>query len=130
MKNGRRAQAEQMPLPRNREKYGTLWETWWQSVQPTWRGKALAHTIPSSGDWAPLLCGGANGLVLVILALAWWMQADSESGNTDPRITVAIDDVSWALVNLRAALAGNRGNGEKRGPDGSAEKQRATKRYA
>jgi len=110
LKNGRRSQADQMPRLEHIEEYGGRWNTWWQAMQPSWRGESLSQVIPPEAGWSHLLCGGPNGVLTVILALAWWMQGSSRGTGTDlSRIEAAVEDVSWALVQLRMALVGDEG---------------------
>ena len=56
----------------------------------------------SSVSWSHLLCGGPNGILLVILALAWWMKCSMET-NPLP-IEEAALDITWVLARLRLAL--------------------------
>ena len=56
----------------------------------------------SAGSWSHLICGGPNGLLLVVLALAWWMTSSTGS-NSSPTKEAALD-VTWVLVQLRLAL--------------------------
>ena len=116
-----------MPIPVNAEKFGALWNSWWKVIQPIWRGKSLSRVVPLDANWSPLLCGGANGLLLVILALAWWMKATNDSTST--AIMAAIDEVNWALIQLTTALQSNKANGKKRQPESSAIQEQAPKRY-
>ncbi|KAF8227944.1 hypothetical protein L208DRAFT_1157924, partial [Tricholoma matsutake] len=74
LKNGRRLQADQMPQLKNIKDFGNCWFAWWKAIQPGWRGDELSQLIPSDPSWSQLLCGGVNGFLVVILALAWWMQ--------------------------------------------------------
>ena len=117
LKGGRRSQADQMPLLNNIEDFGTSWNSWWRAMQPSWRGEALLRDAPVKDDWRPLFCGGANGLLVVIVALAWWIQAiSSDSGSDWSHIEAAVDEVGWAVVQLRTALIGDVSNsiGKKR----------------
>ena len=80
-------------------------------MQPSWREPESPFDIPSevsANSWSNLLCGGPNGLLLVILALAWWMRSSSET-DLSP-IKDAATDVTWVLDQLRLALeVGNKG---------------------
>ncbi|KAF9508558.1 hypothetical protein BS47DRAFT_1270597, partial [Hydnum rufescens UP504] len=54
--------------------YSRGWLGWWGNSQPSWRqrdsnGKLLQC---GSGSWDCLMIGGINGLLLYIMALAWW----------------------------------------------------------
>jgi hypothetical protein len=67
----------------------------------------------------------------VILALAWWMQGNSKGTGTDlSQIQAAVEDVSWALVQLRMALVGDQGKHKKQQPEDSADEELpAAKKY-
>ena len=111
LKNGRRTQANQMPVISNPEDYGDRWNAWWWSMQPSWRDPDTPFEVPSeasAASWSHLLCGGPNGVLLVILALAWWMKNRTDSNSS--QIEEAARDVAWVLHRLRMALdVGNKG---------------------
>lgn len=111
LKNGRRTQADQMPEINNTKEYGDRWNAWWWSMQPSWRDPESPFDMPSNvsaGSWSHLLCGGPNGHLLVILALAWWMKYGA--GPHLLEIKDAAIDVAWVLGELELALdAGNKG---------------------
>ena len=94
-----------MPEINNSKEYGDRWNAWWWGMQPSWRDPESPFDMPSeasAGSWSHLLCGGPNGLLLVILALAWWMKC---SAGTNPSpIEEAAIDVTWVLAQLRLAL--------------------------
>ena len=94
-----------MPVINDPQEYGDRWNAWWWSMQPSWRDPESQFDIPSEssvGSWSHLLCGGPNGLLLVILALAWWMK--SSTGSNSSLIEDAAIDVTWALDQLGLAL--------------------------
>ncbi|KAF8233549.1 hypothetical protein L208DRAFT_1070299, partial [Tricholoma matsutake] len=101
LKNGWWLQANQMPQLKNIKDFGNHWLAWWKAIQPGWRGDELSQLIPSDPSWSQLLCGAVNGFLVVILALAWWMQGNTSSGDSDlPHLKTAVVDVSWTLVQL------------------------------
>jgi len=119
-----------MPEVSDSVEYGDRWNAWWWSMQPSWRHPDSPFDISpeaSAGSWSHLLCGGPNGLLLVILALGWWMKF-STATNLSPIEEAAID-VTWVLTQLRSALdVGNKG--KKRELDiGPDEDLPSTKRY-
>jgi hypothetical protein len=120
-----------MPRLEHIEEFGGHWNTWWQAMQPSWRGESLSRVIPPEGGWSHLLCGGPNGFLTVILALAWWIQGDSRGTGTDlSQIEAAVEDVSWALVQLRMALVGDEGKHKKQQLEDSASEEVPTaKKY-
>lgn len=99
-------------------------------MQPDWRGKSFPQEVPSDANWAPLLCGGANGILLIVLALAWWIQASDGSGKTNDQITAAVNDVTWVLGHLKGAFANGKSNGRKRKNESAMGKHPSAKRYA
>ena len=121
-----------MPEVNDLKEYGDRWNAWWWGMQPSWRDPESPFTMPSeasAGSWSHLLCGGPNGLLLVILALAWWMK--SNAGNDSSIIKEAAIDVTWVLGQLRSAS--DIGNKDKKreleiGP-GNLEDQPSAKRY-
>jgi len=131
LKNGRRLQGNQMPQLKNIKDFGNRWLAWWKAIQPGWRGDELSQLVPSDPSWSQLLCGGANGFLVVILALAWWMQGNTSSGGSDlPHLKTAVVDVSWTLAQLKIALDAREDQGKKRGIDNAdTEELPATKKY-
>ena len=103
-------------------------------MQPSWRDPKSPFDMPSeasAGSWSDLLCGGPNGLLLVILALAWWMK--SSAGTNLSPIKKAAMDITWVLAQLKLALNVQVGDkGKKReleiGPDDS-DNHPPAKRY-
>ena len=94
-----------MPEVNDPKEYGDRWNAWWWSMQPSWRDPESPFDLPSeasAGSWSHLLCGGPNGLLLVILALAWWMKG-SAGTNLSPIKEAAID-ITWVLDQLKLAL--------------------------
>lgn len=110
-----------MPEVNDPKEYGDRWNGWWWSMQPSWRDPESPFDMPSETSavsWSNLLCGGPNGLLLVILALGWWMKSCYET-NPSP-IEEAAVDVTWVLAQLTTALEASN-KGKKReleiGPD-------------
>ena len=94
-----------MPVVNDPKEYGDRWNAWWWSMQPSWRDPEAPFDMPSeasAGSWSHLLCGGPNGLLLVILALAWWIKCSTRT-NLSPIEEAAID-LTWVLAQLRLAL--------------------------
>lgn len=94
--------------------YGSAWRTWWASMQPDWRGEnttwpLLRRVIGSQdeasegSEWAPLLKGGENGMVLALLSLSWWL---AKAKGKEKKIgDEALDDACWVLEQLIAKLS-------------------------
>jgi len=132
LKNGRRTQENQMPVVNDPKEYGDRWNAWWWSMQPSWRDPESPfdkRSDASAASWSHLLCGGPNGLLLVIMALAWWMKSSTQAGTNPASIEEAALDVTWVLAQLQSALEVSN-KGKKReldiGPDDDLP---STKRY-
>ncbi|KAL0565385.1 SERTA domain-containing protein 3 [Marasmius crinis-equi] len=58
-------------------KHMEKWWSWWEELQPQWRGfndrkrPDLPEDYPDSGSWEDLRVGGSNGLTSVLAALAY-----------------------------------------------------------
>jgi hypothetical protein len=119
-----------MPMINDPKEYGDRWNAWWWSMQPSWRDPESPFDMSSgasAGSWSHLLCGGPNGLLLVILALAWWMKY-STGTNSSPIEEAAID-VTWVLAQLMSALDVDN-KGKKRELESEpGDDQPSTKRY-
>ena len=64
----------------------------------------------SPASWLDLLCGGPNGILLVIMALAWWMKNHIGTNSSLTKLEEAAIDVTWVLGQLMVALdAGKKG---------------------
>jgi hypothetical protein len=115
LKNGRRTHSNQMPAIDNPKEYGDRWNAWWWGMQPSWRDPDLPFDMPSeasAASWSHLLCGGPNGILLVILALGWWMKYGTETGSSP--IEEAAIDVTWVLAQLMQAFDAGKKDGKKR----------------
>jgi len=121
-----------MPQVNDPKEYGDRWNAWWWSMQPSWRDPESPFSMPSeatAGSWSHLLCGGPNGVLLVILALAWWMKCSTGTNSSDSSpIEEAAIDVTWVLVQLHLAL--NVGDkGKKRDLEPDSDDLPSAKRY-
>ncbi|KAG9221974.1 hypothetical protein PTI98_008939 [Pleurotus ostreatus] len=63
--------------------FGSDVQKWWNTMQPAWRrgdGDTLqGYVPPENGNWDELAKGGANGLLLLVLAMGWWGKIDSSN---------------------------------------------------
>jgi hypothetical protein len=84
--------------------FGNTWWSWWIICQPKWRVKAPNGKgfVPLSGkgDWSKLWIGGNNGMLLHIMALAWWGNAGLNDPNEMEKWTSGVKDVSWVLEHM------------------------------
>jgi hypothetical protein len=81
----------------------------------------------SAASWSNLLCGGPNGILLVVLALAWWMKYRTETNSS--LIEEAAIDVTWVLAQLILALDAGIKGGKKRELDPDSGDDLSSKRY-
>ena len=122
-----------MPKINDPQEYGDRWNAWWWSMQPSWREPDSPFNMPSeasAGSWSHLLCGGPNGLLLVILALGWWMKSSTKTNRSS--IEEAAIDITLVLAQLRLGLNVSGDKGKKREletePDNSSDLP-SSKRY-
>ena len=73
----------------------------------------MSRKIPGDADWSAVLCGGPTGIVLVILALAWWMNACGDRSLPDEQLMELVSEVRWTLVEMRNHLARKRRHGDE-----------------
>lgn len=94
--------------------FGAEWLRWWKATQPVWRRDSLSQDVPSNEDWKTLKCGGSNGLVLVIMAISWWLSSFSSTSPTDA-FWSSVTDVTWVLSQVIEMLssAGQKRSGEQ-----------------
>ena len=79
---------------------------WWVKMQPTWHeGESLNKILPTDANQEPILCGGSNGLSMVVMALSWWIQAIGSIQQQDEKLSTAIHDVTWVLSKLVSMLS-------------------------
>ncbi|KAH9900717.1 hypothetical protein C8Q73DRAFT_637162 [Cubamyces lactineus] len=96
----------QRPLPISNVKgYGESWWKWWSALQPSWRiCNERGRPVPGGiGDWGALVAPGKNGLLIVLLSLVWWRDAESNSTLEDWLAGVA--DVRWVVQSMAALPA-------------------------
>ena len=76
--------------------------TWWASLQPTWRTERGRGVLRRDGeDWECLRCSGINGLLSVLAALFFWGCAVQKSkAATKSAWLRAVDDVSYSMTQL------------------------------
>ncbi|KAJ7481079.1 hypothetical protein B0H11DRAFT_1724725, partial [Mycena galericulata] len=96
IKNGRRL--NKIPLI-NLETHVPGWWEWWGGIAPAWRKKDAAGRpiIGGHGSWGDLVRPGGNGMLTVLLGLAWWYKTE---GKTTAEWVAAVKDVAWVLGGL------------------------------
>ena len=69
--------------------------------------------MPDDGndnEWETITRTGSNGLVLVIMALSWWVVSEKEKEPSMGLLT-AIDNVKWVLSQMVKANGGPNSDG-------------------
>ncbi|KAJ7138995.1 hypothetical protein C8R44DRAFT_545979, partial [Mycena epipterygia] len=76
------------------EQFSAGWWSWWSAMAPAWREKdATGRPVPGNeGTWGKLVHPGANGMLIVLLALRWWR--DKEETASAEWLAV-VKDVGW-----------------------------------
>jgi hypothetical protein len=66
----------------NLNKYEAQWWAWWTKCQPTWRSGDLRSAanlvVPVNADWSQTKRGGLNGILSILIALAFWRDCISQ----------------------------------------------------
>ncbi|KAA1479566.1 hypothetical protein DENSPDRAFT_743101, partial [Dentipellis sp. KUC8613] len=85
----------------NMETFSKEFWVWWQNLQPEGRvvsprGCAKDGFEP---DWEKVSCRGKNGMISVVVSLAWWGEKASASGSEQDITSwkAAVADVAWVL---------------------------------
>lgn len=82
------------------ENFKSEFNSWWRSLQPTWRvegGAGLKRD--ASNNWDRLRCSGINGVLSAIAALFFWAHAGFDNAPS-PAWDAAVSDVLYALGML------------------------------
>ncbi|KAJ7711571.1 hypothetical protein B0H16DRAFT_1343631 [Mycena metata] len=86
------------------DEFATQWWAWWAALAPLWRAtNAQGRLQPgddaqgADGPWEGLVHPGANGILIVLLTLAWWREEEGEESET---WSSAVQDVKWVLGGL------------------------------
>ncbi|KAJ7920717.1 hypothetical protein B0H13DRAFT_1605096, partial [Mycena leptocephala] len=71
------------------------WWAWWSALALP--GGSETARLGNEGPWGELVHPGANGILMVLLALAWWREEE-----TTPSMSwlAAVKDVGWVLSGL------------------------------
>lgn len=82
--------------------YGKTVRQWWLNLQPKWRhasGYPVLQDDPRNDDtWEPVCRAGPNGVFLVVMAIAWWL--DNSKGKIGEDVAELMDDVTWVLKSM------------------------------
>ncbi|EIN03596.1 hypothetical protein PUNSTDRAFT_139477 [Punctularia strigosozonata HHB-11173 SS5] len=80
------------------------WNAWWISLQPSWRCRPsapLSRAVPRGQNTDfPEIKNGKNGVVVVVLTLAWiFLGAMARNeGGVNVKVLEAVEDVTWVLT--------------------------------
>ncbi|RDX40321.1 hypothetical protein OH76DRAFT_1459537 [Lentinus brumalis] len=117
------------PVIKDEVSYAEKWWKWWAGLQPSWRIRdaQLRPVIGGEGDWEALKKPGKNGLLMVLLSLAWW--SDAATAATRSQWDIAVKDVSWVMVSMGKGAASSAGATERKRSSSMVDDQRrASKR--
>jgi hypothetical protein len=102
LKRGRKFKL--IPPIKKRNEYTMAWISWWKGMQPEGRKTdPQAWPLPrmdfTTEDWSSVARAGSTGLLLVVIALAWWADHIQGAGQLE-EFLVAVEDVSWVLSQI------------------------------
>ena len=102
----RKRRIENVPTIKATE-FAMQWQKWWIAMQPKWRltdqDWPLLREAPDAADWSSFLCGGPNGLFLVVLTLFWWARAVQTDRSQEDFLS-AVADVHWVMTQVSTGL--------------------------
>ncbi|KAJ7863692.1 hypothetical protein B0H13DRAFT_1534162, partial [Mycena leptocephala] len=92
--------------------YAIWWQTWWDSLQPTWRGRQgeqwrIYEEFDRNWDWGTLASKGPNGGLSIVASLYFWGAARKQQGLTSgwealnqAKWHAAVQDVLWVYEGV------------------------------
>lgn len=89
--------------------FGEQMRTWWRSIQPDWRRDSVDSTwplkrhAPVSENWDALAKGGANSMMMFVLAITWWFRAVADE-KAARELASVIEDVRWVVNEIEDGL--------------------------
>jgi hypothetical protein len=88
-------------------KFSETWKAWWFELQPSSRKvgnryEELTKTVEPGEEWVELRKGSANGFFSIVLALSWWVKAETRDDRHE--LNNAVGDVLWVLERMIAAM--------------------------
>ena len=123
LRGGRKFNAP--PVINNLPSYTKSWWAWWAHLQPDSRKESAGNrapirdALPADENWAQTYVGGPNGMLIVVLTLAWWSQ--KLGGKTDQKdLIVAVNDVEWVLSAMIEKSGGGKTSGSVAGKRAAA----------
>lgn len=86
------------------DKFESEFNTWWRSLQPSWRiGDGAGLRRDDGQDWDVLRCSGVNGVLSAIAGLFFWAH-NSFDGAPTPVWDAAVADVLYAVEMLTNSI--------------------------
>ncbi|KAH6886030.1 hypothetical protein BKA70DRAFT_1236758 [Coprinopsis sp. MPI-PUGE-AT-0042] len=92
--------------------FGPRLLAWWHSLQPDERLQSSSSPASykreglEAGIWESLRKGGANGLVLIVISLGWWISAHGIDNDPPASLSEVLEDVTWVLGHLSTSSVG------------------------
>jgi hypothetical protein len=82
------------------DKFGSSWWKWWKCLRPC---EYMPADNAEELDWEGVNKAGSNGVLLIVVVLAWWGSTGSEDlKSPGPEgWKVVLGEVSWVLERLR-----------------------------
>ncbi|KAJ7105137.1 hypothetical protein C8R43DRAFT_1140927 [Mycena crocata] len=91
----------------NPTEYENEWQTWWNSLQPSWRkldadGNWAMNAYGENGrEWGPLYQWGVNGTLTIVASLYFWGCAVHATATAHrAQWEAAVIDVGWMLEGM------------------------------
>ncbi|KAK7013742.1 hypothetical protein R3P38DRAFT_3277582 [Favolaschia claudopus] len=95
------------PVVGNPAEYAAQWQHWWDSLQPSWRGKdargvwIVSDSYGGGGkEWGPLYRWGVNGVLSIVASLYFWGGAVRFQTENLRIWESAVHDVIWMLEGM------------------------------
>ena len=107
---GRGRGYERFPPIEDAEEFGMQTRRWWVTLQPAWRKSKgedewpLARHAPLDEDWGTLAKGGANGLMVFLVALGWWFN-EIDGQQAARELASVVEDVRWVLDEIKGGIS-------------------------
>ncbi|KAJ8456443.1 hypothetical protein ONZ51_g12119 [Trametes cubensis] len=127
---------DRLPIVKSLGHYATAWKKWWATMQPQCRQPEGAAQWPlllvapeNPSEWNIIRINGSNGLFIIIVSLAIWLQAADAELDVLKDLTEAIEDAHWVLGALTPSRAGSKRAAPSE-PERSNKKTRSSKRTA
>ncbi|KAK7043456.1 hypothetical protein R3P38DRAFT_2510527 [Favolaschia claudopus] len=95
------------PIVEDPAEYARQWQSWWDSLQPSWRTKGAddrwiaGNTYGGGGrEWGALYHWGVNGMLSVVASLYFWGRAIDSKQEFIITWETAVQDVVWMFEGM------------------------------